>query len=134
VRKKLEEYRKAAEGMGGYYPVKQLDDGFEVKTPATSYLRDVDTFNEMRRRACKLGKLSIRSEWVEPFVWCIGAFQWSKEYNSSENTAEQRGKSCTYVELACAVDILTGGRVGPRNASIAEQKLTCANDCGTLRV
>ena len=33
----------------------------------------------------------------------------------------KRGRSCTFLELACAVDILTGGMCGPKDASIKEK-------------
>ena len=33
----------------------------------------------------------------------------------------RRSRTCTFVELACAIDVLTGGMCGPRNASITEK-------------
>ena len=73
----------------------------------------------------QLGKVDMLSGWVEPFLWCIGEFQWSEENNEDENVVERRRKSCTFAELACAVDILTGGRVGQRGASLAEKADVC---------
>ena len=113
VRKRLEKYRNLADDVGRYYPVRQPDEGFDVDTPTNTYLQNVDTFSKMRRRACKLCKLDMRSEWVEPFVWCIGAFRWSQEYDSSDNIVEQRRNSCTFVELAMCRRCPHRGQSGP---------------------
>ena len=125
LRVKMNKYRRSAEAMNAFYPVTQPNEGYTARTDTTAYLRDVDIFNDMRRRTCRLGKAEIRSEWIEPFLWVIGELQWSDEYDINDDVVNRRRRSCTFTELTCAVDILTGGRVGDRKASLTEKTAVC---------
>ena len=55
--------------------------------------------------------------WWEPLTWTLGQFQWSGMHNDSYPLQTRRERSVTYLELTCAIDILTKGGVGPPGAS-----------------
>ena len=42
---------------------------------------------------------------------------WSERHAKAADLQTQRGTSCSWLELACAVDIMTGGAVGPPGSS-----------------
>ena len=111
--------------LAPYYPIDQSEDAFEVCTDTSTFLTDVDVFNTIQARASKSGKNGICTEWMEPALWCLNSFRWSREYSESDDIVKRRRYSCTYVELACAIDILTGGRCGPKDASFADKAEIC---------
>ena len=51
--------------------------------------------------------------------------EWSHERDDKANVIQQRYTTCTFLELTCAVDILTGGSCGPKDASFRDKLEIC---------
>ena len=58
-------------------------------------------------------------------LWCLDNLEWTHENNKEANKVQQRNTSCTFVELTCAIDIITGGRCGPTDASYRDKVDIC---------
>ena len=80
----------------------------------------------------KPGKMNIRAqdsrkhiqfkrEWYQPIAWVLDNVRWSRAYFSGDKICDKRKNSITYVELACVADVLTGGAIGPREATFDEK-------------
>jgi hypothetical protein len=65
----------------------------------------------------KANRIQFSYCWWDPLAWALSQFQWSCLYNEGEDMQSRRGTSCSWLELACAVDVLTGGAVGPQGSS-----------------
>ena len=67
-------------------------------------------------------RVRTRRTWYEPLFWFLSQLRWSRK-DYSGDLLERRVTTCTFVELALAADILTGGAIGPRHAPLS-QKVT----------
>ena len=119
--KRLDKCKNDIQRIAAFYPLDQSAEEFITTTDTAKYLNDVDVYNAMRAKATKKGKVKINLEWIEPILWSLNEFRWSCECKDSDETAQKRSRSCTFVELTCAIDILTGGMCGPHAANIVEK-------------
>jgi hypothetical protein len=119
--KRLAKYKANAQRIAAFYPLDQPEEVFEVTIDTSRYLSDVDVYNDVHAKAAKKSGTRVNYEWIEPIIWRIGEFQWTQEYKCGDGMENKRGRSCTFLELACAIDILTGGMCGPKDASIKEK-------------
>jgi hypothetical protein len=110
--KRLDKCKNDIQRIAAFYPLDQSAEEFITTTDTSKYLNDVDVYNAMRAKATKKGKVKINLEWIEPILWSLNEFRWSCECKDSDETAQKRSRSCTFVELTCAIDILTGGICG----------------------
>jgi hypothetical protein len=85
----------------------------------------VDTFNNFRGKFAKKSRINIQDAWIEPMLWCLHNMEWTNKMNPDADTVQKRHTTCTFLELACAIDILTGGRCGPKGASFHEKTEIC---------
>ena len=61
-------------------------------------------------------KVRLRREWFHPVAWTLDQLKWTKRHNHTDTLKERRDTTCSYLELACLIDVLTGGAVGPVGA------------------
>jgi hypothetical protein len=118
---RLVKCRNQVQKIGAFYPLDQSAEDFSFSVDTSRYLNDVDVYNNVHAKVAKKGRVRINREWVEPILWCIGRFRWTQECCSDDDIKCRRNRTCTFVELACATDILTGGMCGPKDASIEEK-------------
>ena len=61
-----------------------------------------------------------KRSWYEPLFWFLSQLRWSAKDFSGDLQA-RRESTCTYLELVIASDLLTGGAIGPRSATIGHR-------------
>ena len=111
--------------IAAFYPLDQVGMSYEFTTCTGTYLSDIDTYNATRQRINKRGVANVQPAWIEPMLWCLDNLEWTHEMSDDANTVTKRSTSCTFVELTCAIDILTGGRCGPTDASYRDKINIC---------
>ena len=55
-------------------------------------------------------------EWFQPRAWTLQQFGWSRMSHAGDTPVEQGRHNISYLELTCAIDLLTGGAAGPNGA------------------
>ena len=106
-----------------FYPTRAKgDSGIQVDVSAFNW--DIKCHDKLRCKAVSnggMGKNKVLTEfqrsWWEPLIWAIGQLEWSEMWDDKSCLADKRAKSVSYLEMACAIDILTQGQVGPVGAS-----------------
>ena len=71
----------------------------------------------------EVGKTSIIKcllKWVEPFVWFMMQLRWTIRMSRTAPQAEKRATSASWLELACAVSVLTGKMTAPVEATFMQ--------------
>ena len=117
-------------GVAAFYPLNQAETCYEITTNTGAYLTDIDTYNAVRQRTSKRGVANVQPAWIEPMLWCLDNLEWTHEIDNDANIVQKRSTSCTFVELTCAIDILTGGRCGPKDGSYRD-KIDRSKKAGT---
>ena len=59
--------------------------------------------------------------WWQPISWLVDRFTWSRRAGDEAPIATRRACSISALEVACIVDVITGGAFGPNGASFAEK-------------
>ena len=75
--------------------------------------------------AGKVQKIVFNRFWWEPFAYVMASFPWTRRMNSSDKLPIKRATSMSFIELAIATDLLTGGAMGPRGASLWTKASIC---------
>jgi hypothetical protein len=57
--------------------------------------------------------------WWDPLAWTLSQFDWSPRHVPTDNLQERRQNSISWVELAIVANLLTGGAIGPLDASFS---------------
>ena len=79
----------------------------------TVYQRLKNKFITTGGRGQNSQRIQFQQLWWEPLIWTLSQLQWSIAHDDTAEIATRRATSTTYLELACAVDILTQGAFGP---------------------
>ena len=66
-------------------------------------------------------KAKFQQEWWLPLAWSLSQLTWSAQWHHSDTLVRQRKTSFNWLELTCAIDILSGGNVGLRDGSFLEK-------------
>ena len=61
-------------------------------------------------------RVTFLREWFQPIAWTLQQFGWSRMSHPDDSPVEQRRCNISFLELTCAIDLLTGGAVGPIGA------------------
>jgi hypothetical protein len=119
----LSEARKQLTKAAKYYPLAEEGEaGFTIDL--TDQLRDGTLFTKLRCQKVTAGSGAKKTEsvqfqrgWWQPFVWALSQLRWSNAHHADDPLPRKRATSVSYVELACGIDVLTGGAFGPQHAS-----------------
>ena len=76
--------------------------------------------------------IDVRREWYQPVAWVLDKLSWSKQHEDTDTLDTKRNRSLTYLELACIVDTLTGGFVGPKDATFSAKARIVERMCKTI--
>ena len=66
-------------------------------------------------------KVTFQRLWWEPLAWVMSKYQWTQSSATTDKPQAKRACVVSFLEMACLVDLLTGGCFGPVNASFAEK-------------
>ena len=105
--KRLAKCKNGVQRIAAFYPLDQSGHNFDFVIDTSRYLSDVNVYNAIHTKVSKKGKIRVNHEWVEPILWCTNKFQWSQECKEEDEINCKRGRSCTFVELTYAIEILT---------------------------
>ena len=61
-------------------------------------------------------RIPFQSTWLQPIAWVLEQFGWSRRLKTDDGPSKKRQRSVTFLELTCAIELLTGHAVGPADA------------------
>ena len=79
-------------------------------------------------------KTSVRCQlsWIEPLLWALQQFRWKEPTQQNQPHASKRSRTCSWLELACAVSVITRRAVGPHNCSVITRRAVGPHNCSFL--
>ena len=72
-------------------------------------------------QGCNTRTISFQQLWWEPLCWAMCQLEWSIELDDRDKIGDRRAASITFLELACIIDVLSKGSVGPIGGSYSDK-------------
>ena len=108
------------------YMSKAQAGGIVIKLELLSKCNDGSIYEEFKCKPVATGvrgmyakKVPFLKEWIQPIAWVLESMGWSLRAQPNDSAAQCRTKTVSYLELTCAVDLLTGQAVGPADAPLS---------------